>query len=147
MEEIEQAPHEPPARRTRLWIGPAIIFGALAFVVFAERMGFAHGPPCLLRQLTGLNCPGCGGTRAFFALSHGEIAKSIRFNPWTLILVTGLGIWGVKRLIRAVFPDSRLGRPLQLRASWLWGLLVVIVAFGVLRNLPWWPFTWLAPPT
>lgn len=134
------------ARRFPVWGGPLIIFGALAFIVCAERLGFAHGPPCFLRLMTGLYCPGCGGTRAFFALSHGEIGKSIRFNPWTIILIAGLMLWGGKRMIRWLAPGSRWGRPLQLKAAWLWGLLIAVILFGILRNLPWWPFTLLAPP-
>lgn len=32
--------------------------------------------PCVFNKVTGYCCPGCGGTRAFRALIHGEILKS-----------------------------------------------------------------------
>lgn len=35
---------------------------------------------CPFRALTGLLCPGCGMTRAFCALGHGELMRAIRFN-------------------------------------------------------------------
>ncbi len=37
--------------------------------------------PCMFNRLTHLCCPGCGGTRAFRALIHGEILKSIYDYP------------------------------------------------------------------
>lgn len=35
---------------------------------------------CLVRNLTGMECPGCGISRAFWAVCHGEPAKAYGFN-------------------------------------------------------------------
>lgn len=40
-----------------------------------------QGIPCLFHLLTGLYCPGCGGTRAVWYLLHGQILKSIQYHP------------------------------------------------------------------
>lgn len=104
------------------------------------------GPGCLFRYATGCHCPGCGGTRAFYHFLHGEIAASWRMNP---LFLTGLGL-GVAalalRLARRPDPDGGPGSAgFQVR-SWMgWLALGGIIGFGVLRNLPWWPFTLLAP--
>lgn len=37
--------------------------------------------PCVMRSMLGLYCPGCGGTRAVFFLLHGQIGKSLFYNP------------------------------------------------------------------
>ena len=37
--------------------------------------------PCIFHQITGLYCPGCGGTRAVKALFTGHILKSLYFHP------------------------------------------------------------------
>lgn len=36
---------------------------------------------CLFRNITGLPCPGCGMTRAFLFLGHGDFYEAIRLNP------------------------------------------------------------------
>lgn len=41
-------------------------------------------PPCLLHSLTGLYCPGCGGTRACRLLLSGHIFQSFLYHPGVL---------------------------------------------------------------
>lgn len=46
--------------------------------------------PCLFNLLTGLYCPGCGGTRAVNYLLHGEVLKSFTYHPlvpYTILVV------------------------------------------------------------
>lgn len=40
-----------------------------------------QGLPCLFHLITGLYCPGCGGTRAVVYLLHGQVLKSIQYHP------------------------------------------------------------------
>jgi hypothetical protein len=49
---------------------------------------------CPFRALTGLPCPGCGMTRAFCALGHGEWRLAVGFNALSpLVFVAALGAW------------------------------------------------------
>ena len=48
----------------------AIGVGAMVFFFNPSTHGFY--PVCLFHSLTGLNCPGCGMTRALYALLHGN---------------------------------------------------------------------------
>jgi hypothetical protein len=131
--------------RLGLLIAPGCLLILLVGIATSRAWITAYAPHCMMHRLTGLDCPGCGGTRAFFALSRGDLLQSIRYNPWALILMIGLGIWGIKRAIRAVAPSHPLGIPLKMRSDTLWSILGLLILFGVLRNLPWWPFTLLAP--
>src|SRR6476660_1041065 len=86
---------------------PVFLAAGLVVLAILERQVFSYGPPCVFRQLTGLNCPGCGGTRAFFALVHGEFLRSVRYNPLTLLLLLALVFWLLRSSIRSVFPGQR----------------------------------------
>ena len=49
---------------------------------------------CLFHALTGYPCPGCGMTRAFCALGHGELRRAIGFNALSPILfLCAIVIW------------------------------------------------------
>jgi hypothetical protein len=96
----------------------------------ARTLGY---PFCLLHRVTGLNCPGCGMLRALHHLAHGRICTAFGYNP---LLVLGLFagaplLWWYRT------------RPMPPALPWL--VLAVFLVYGVARNLPWWPFTMLAP--
>lgn len=38
--------------------------------------------PCLFHQITGLFCPGCGGTRAFTSLLQGHFISCFIYHPF-----------------------------------------------------------------
>lgn len=48
--------------------------------------------PCVFRLLTGLYCPGCGGTRAVLALLTGRPLVSFLYHPLVLYCVV-LAVW------------------------------------------------------
>ncbi len=45
------------------------------------RTGVTLPGVCAWRNLTGVGCPGCGMTRCFISLAHGDILRAWRFNP------------------------------------------------------------------
>lgn len=46
-------------------------------------------PPCPIRRLFGIACPGCGMTRSFEAVAHGDIVKALGYHPLGPPLVVG----------------------------------------------------------
>ncbi|GLC82568.1 DUF2752 domain-containing protein [Lacrimispora brassicae] len=48
---------------------------------------FGLGLPCLFHSLTGLYCPGCGGTRAIRSLLRGDLRMSFQYHPLVLYAV------------------------------------------------------------
>jgi Protein of unknown function (DUF2752) len=100
-------------------------------------------PQCPLFVMTGLHCPGCGLTRGFHALFHGDILGAIDYN----LLLPFFFIFGAY-ILASLFLTATRGRGLQFKifSPWvLWSFLVFGLAFSVLRNLPMSPFNLLAP--
>lgn len=65
-------------RRLRLlWISCAILGAGLLIYILA-RAGLPV--PCLFHRLTGLQCPGCGSTRAVLALLRLDISAAVSYN-------------------------------------------------------------------
>ena len=135
----------------RPWQRATLVGAASLVLAFAAWQLSLHGPSglpwmpgCLFHSATGLHCPGCGMTRATHAALHGHFGQAFRFNPVGVILLpvalVGVGI-ELAGWVR--------GRPLPFRlnpgATGAWIIAGVVIAFWILRNLPWWPFTLLAP--
>lgn len=100
-------------------------------------------PPCWFHELTGLYCPGCGSGRALTALTRGDVLAALRFNP---LLMTLLPLLGYEALRRGLAREQRW-KNLLVSPTVSWAIAAAVLAFGVLRNLPFGPFAWLAPPT
>ncbi|WP_369824433.1 DUF2752 domain-containing protein [Cellulosimicrobium sp. CUA-896] len=82
--------------------------------------------------LTGLACPGCGALRATHDLAHLDVAGAWAANPlWVLVAPLLVALWG------AWLARSWRGRrgP-RVPSAVAWSGLVVVLAFGVLRNVP-----------
>jgi len=115
-------------------VGISVALVAAAAAVFAfdpARVGIF--PTCPLHQMTGLWCPGCGSTRAFHQLLHGNLIAAFRFNPLAILMLPLAGYLVIR------------GDVSTLKPAGIWALLIAIVMFGVLRNIPVYPFTLLAP--
>jgi len=100
-------------------------------------------PPCPLRALTGWYCPGCGSLRAFHQLLHGNMADALAMNSLAVLSLPFLA-YGTASYAAFVVRGSYLRR-IFLPASCIRALAVGIVAFGIVRNLPLYPFLLLAP--
>ena len=120
--------------------GGAILGTLLLFLFDPSRYGFY--PVCNFYRTTGLLCPGCGSLRAMHHLLHGEIAEAMHFNA---LLVLCLPLFGIYAL-RQAWEKHRGNNPAwRIPRAWLWCGFVILVLFGVLRNLPFAQAAWLAP--
>ena len=87
------------ARRLLLLVPTAVIAAAMLLPAGWE----SPVPLCLVKALTGLDCPGCGMTRAFLFISHGHFADAMAMHPASIpayATVAGLAVAGIVRIIR-----------------------------------------------
>src|SRR5260221_3190326 len=76
----------------------AIGVGAMVFFFNPSTHGFY--PVCLFHALTGLNCPGCGMTRALYALLHGNFLLALQDNALFMASLSALAIWSARLIFR-----------------------------------------------
>jgi hypothetical protein len=100
-------------------------------------------PPCPFHALTGLHCPGCGTLRCLHALFHGDLAQALAYNALTVLVLPFLLIWAGRWGLAAARNRPPRGR--RVPGRWIRLLLMVVIAYWVLRNLPLPPFELLAP--
>ena len=122
-----------PWRRWLLagWIAAAAAGTAVLF--FFDPARCAIYPACPWHTLTGWKCPGCGTLRAFHQLTHGNWAAAWRLNPLTVALLPVGGWLGLREMVRQVFGKKWPG--LVTRPFFGWALVVILVLFGIVRNL------------
>lgn len=97
----------------------------LLAVLFHEQAAFAAKAvgdlyTCPLREVTGVHCPGCGGTRSLLELLHGHPGKAIHDNPATPILLLTAILWYGEHVCAAFGKTVRLIP----RSVWFWGILI-----------------------
>ncbi|HEV2319367.1 MAG TPA: DUF2752 domain-containing protein [Verrucomicrobiae bacterium] len=134
---------QPPRPLLMVFAGATLAFAGLAgaaVLFFFDPSKHSFYPICQFHRLTGLYCPGCGGTRACYQLLHGNLMMALHDNALFVVSLAALAARGAWFLDR-----QRRGRPVRffIPPAALWILLAVALIFVVLRNLP--AFSCLAP--
>lgn len=126
-----QARAEPPWRAP-VTLGAAAVAGTALLAVTDPTT--THVPLCPLNAVTGLDCPLCGGLRAVHSLTRADLGAALDHNVLFTVSVPALvlvwAVWLARSLGRPVAPGRHL-------PAWTTTVVVVVlVVFGVLRNLP-----------
>lgn len=124
-------------------IFPIIIIG---LYYFYNESASGWSIQCTFYQVTGLQCPGCGGQRALHYLLHGNFATALRYNALFVIFIPFfiylyIILIKVYGLNQQIYIDNFL-----FSGKFGWSVLIVAVSFFILRNISCQPFLFLSPP-
>ncbi len=124
-------------------LGLALLMG-LAVLYSNPPEGASYYPPCLLHHYTGLNCPGCGSTRCVYALLHFRLGEALQKNALAVVALPFLVVSSTRQWWRWLGGTPK-PVPVPQRPWLALSIAIGVILFGILRNLPWEPFTLLAP--
>lgn len=100
---------------------------------------FGFGVPCIINELTGLVCPGCGITRMLFSIVKLDFKSAFMYNQLLFVLLPFIIGFIIYYLILYIKGDK--DRILSKIPFWVWiVLIIIIIGFFILRNLPMFPF-------
>ena len=103
-------------------------------IVKINGIGILHKmPPCAFNKVTGLYCPGCGGTRATIALFRGQIIRSFRFHPFVLYGFVVGGWFMISQTIQRISKD-RIKIGMHFRPVYLWIALAIVLINWLVKN-------------
>ncbi|MCX4315849.1 MAG: DUF2752 domain-containing protein [Lachnospiraceae bacterium] len=120
-------------RRNEVIKGILILLGiGMLYALFSTITGLRI--PCVVYALTGLYCPGCGVTRMCLSLLRFDFRTAFSCNQLLFLSLPCLGgmvLYVLYRYIR--YGDCKTGKA---GTALLITLIVLFLAFGILRNLP-----------
>lgn len=89
------------------------------YLIIVRKIG--KGIPCIFFKLTGLQCPGCGMTRAMVEIGKGNFRAAFQYNALSLTVFPVLCIY---MLFRLVHTEMNKGKEF-----YIWEYVVLIVLF------------------
>ena len=95
---------------------------------------------CLLRDLFGIPCPGCGMTRAFLFLAHGDIRSAMELNVNCLLVFSLVVLFWLHSAFNVLTHNEIKAQLTRSESISLVTLAVIAAASGWIYNLqmnPW----------
>lgn len=114
----------------QLYLAGLCLLLSLPFALIVYRYLCARlplfGMPCVLRTLTGYYCPGCGGTRAVYALLRLQLWRSFCYHP---LVPYGAVVYLWFMVSHTVEKCSRhrLRIGMKYHPFWLWAAIAILV--------------------
>ena len=103
----------------------------LLYYAFVQLTGL--GIPCVFHKLTGLDCPGCGNSRALIALSHFDVKGAVDHNLFIFPELAFVGYIAATVTARYIKTGKLSAKISHERLAW--AFLALLVVWGVVRNI------------
>ena len=115
--------------------------GAVLLLYFFVEPKNGNLPKCIFHELTGLYCPGCGAQRSLHALLNGHLLTAIDYNLLFILILPLIIYFVIAFILDKKHPVSSF----IYKSGFSVAVVIVVISFWILRNLPFAPFSWLAP--
>ena len=121
-------------RRIFIWVNIGCILLFLALMAWKHLPFFQEwNAPCAFHEIPHLYCPGCGGTRAVYALLHFHVLESLSSHPIVLFLAAVLLEYYIGAVITLILNNGK--RYYYLRVWFCYVALGIVVVNAILRNV------------
>lgn len=122
----------------------ALLLFPFLFLIHSGRLHFDLTemiPPCLFHQISGLYCPGCGGTRAIHALIEGDLIASFLYHPFVLYVAVLYALFMISHTVEWIAArkkssrKTRFTKGLSLNSRYLYAGIILILFQWMAKNL------------
>ena len=117
----------------------AIVLFLLFLLYYFLNQRYYFSIPCLFHEITGLYCPGCGITRLLFSLLQLDFLNAFKSNPLIFVLIVLYIGYLLLKIVLKITKNKEITIPNYV----YYILLVIVILFGVVRNIP--GFEFLTP--
>lgn len=112
-------------------VGIAVLLTFLFMLL--QRVEVIPSMPCIIHDVMHIYCPGCGGTRAMFALLQGRVLESLYYNPAIMLGVALTLHYELGVIITLIKKNGKR----YYCTNWIPLIVcgIILVAFTVVRNV------------
>ncbi len=117
-------------------IGWCCIFIVLLYMIVRNVFHFdilEYTGVCTFYAVTGLFCPGCGGTRSVFALFRGDFLRSLYMHPFVPYLVIVGGWFMLSQTVERI-SRGKIHIAMHFRMIYVWIAIAIIAANFIWKN-------------
>lgn len=102
----------------------------LIFIFFIKDYSIFY---CFIYEHFHIYCPGCGATRAFIALTKGNIIQSIIYNPLVFYAIATTGIYLIAQTIDRIF--KRKKHLIKYNNKYIYIGIIIAIGNCIIRNI------------
>lgn len=99
--------------------------------------------PCLFKEVTHLDCPGCGITRMCLSLLRLDFYQAFRYNPGVFLMIPLFVTYFIVKVVQYI--KNGVQKESKVETVIIGLLILYFVGFGIVRNLP--GYHYLLPTT
>lgn len=110
-------------------IAALMMFGAMLL----QRTHVVPSVPCGLVTIFHIYCPGCGGTRALFAMLHGHFMESLYYNPAVVLGALLVIYYEVAVIVTLVKNNGKIYY--YRKATLVYIYLVIVFGYAIIRDV------------